>query len=118
MILERLKEYIDFKKVSISAFERSIGMSNASFRKCLQNNGAIGSDKIEKIFSVYEDLSAEWLMTGRGGMIIQKDLSPATSLAPSIPTNDIRNSVVIIGNWAEFGAVVEKAVNNVIGRTK
>ena len=48
MILQRIKEYIDLKGISISAFEKSIGMSNASFGRSLKNNGAIGTDKLEK----------------------------------------------------------------------
>nr|DAK98319.1 MAG TPA: putative transcriptional regulator [Caudoviricetes sp.] len=69
MILERIKEYIDCKGITIAAFERSIGMSNASFGKSLKNRGAIGSDKIENILSVYTDLSSEWLLTGTGNML-------------------------------------------------
>lgn len=30
MILERIKQYIDYKSISVAAFEKSIGMSNAS----------------------------------------------------------------------------------------
>lgn len=69
MILERIKEYIDCKGITVAAFERSIGMSNASFGKSLKNRGAIGSDKIENILSVYTDLSSEWLLTGTGNML-------------------------------------------------
>ncbi|EFV02970.1 helix-turn-helix transcriptional regulator [Segatella salivae] len=69
MILERIKEYIDCKGITVAAFERSIGMSNASFGKSLKNRGAIGSDKIENILSVYTDLSSEWLLTGKGDML-------------------------------------------------
>lgn len=47
MILDRIKDYIDKKGISIAAFEKSIGMSNASFGKSLKNNGAIGTDKLE-----------------------------------------------------------------------
>lgn len=69
MILERIKEYIDCKGITVAAFERSIGMSNASFGKSLKNRGAIGSDKIENILSMYTDLSSEWLLTGKGDML-------------------------------------------------
>lgn len=68
MILERIKEYLDFKGITIAAFEKSIGMGNASFRKALLNGGAIGTDKLEKILSVYVDLSPLWVVSGRGTM--------------------------------------------------
>ncbi len=69
-IMERLKEYIDFKGISISSFERNTGMSNASFGKSLKTGGAIGTDKLENILSVYTDISTTWLLTGHGDMLL------------------------------------------------
>lgn len=68
-MLNRIKQYIDFKGVSVSAFEKSIGMSNASFGKSLKNGGTIGADKLEIILNVYPDLNLNWLITGKGEMI-------------------------------------------------
>lgn len=82
MVLERIKEYIDYKGITIAAFERSIGMSNASFGKSLKNKGAIGSDKIENILSIYDDLSPDWLLTGKGNMlkgVVEQPPSPQQS---------------------------------------
>lgn len=75
MILERLKEYIDYRGISVAAFERSIGMANASFGKSLKNKGAIGTDKLEKILSTYPEISPAWLMTGEGDMLKTKRTS-------------------------------------------
>ena len=41
MILDRIKQFIDSEGIAVSAFEKSIGMSNASFGKSLRNGGAI-----------------------------------------------------------------------------
>ncbi len=64
MIIERIKCYLDYKHISVAAFEKSIGMSNASFAKSLKGGKSIGSDKLERILSTYDDLSAEWLLRG------------------------------------------------------
>lgn len=69
MILQRLKQFIDVKGLTIASFEKSIGMSNASFGKSLKNNGAIGSDKLENILSVYTEINPIWLLTGQGEML-------------------------------------------------
>ena len=69
MIVRRIKQYIDAKGINIASFERSIGMSNASFGKSYKKGGAIGSDKIENILSVYPDINPAWLLTGRGEML-------------------------------------------------
>ena len=84
MILERIKQYIDFKGISIAAFERSIGMSNASFGKSLKNQGAIGTDKLEKILMVYPDISPMWLLKGIGDMFLKnEDIPKAHETAPT-----------------------------------
>lgn len=72
MILQRIKEYLDKKGITIAAFEKSIGMSNASFGKSLKRNGAIGTDKLENILKVYTDISPSWLLTGEGKMFKTK----------------------------------------------
>lgn len=73
MILKRLKEYIDYKGISISMFERTIGMSNASFGKSLKSGGSIGCDKLENILRIYPDLNEMWLLKGDGQMIKDDD---------------------------------------------
>jgi hypothetical protein len=74
-MLDRLKEYIDFKGISVAGFERSIGMSNASFGKSLKNGGTIGADKLEIILRIYSDLNLTWLVTGKGKMIKENAFS-------------------------------------------
>lgn len=79
MITERLKQFIDSINISISAFEKSIGMSNASFRKIYNNNGSIGSDKLERILKTYPQLNPSWLLTGEGPMILGEETQPLSN---------------------------------------
>lgn len=83
MILKRLKEYIDQKGITIAAFEKSIGMSNASFGKSLKSGGAIGSNKLEKILIRYPDINPAWLIAGEGSMI--REPSPPTQQPSQSP---------------------------------
>lgn len=80
-IVGRIKEYMDYKKISISAFEKSIGLSNASFNKTLKTGGAIGTDKLEKTLSVYTDINPQWLMTGEGQMLKEVNIQPVHTFA-------------------------------------
>ncbi|SFL44800.1 Phage repressor protein C, contains Cro/C1-type HTH and peptisase s24 domains [Porphyromonadaceae bacterium KH3CP3RA] len=67
--LDRLKEYIDYKGISIKRFEESVGFSNGSFGSQLRNKKTIGVDKLEYILSVYPEINTEWLLTGKGSML-------------------------------------------------
>lgn len=67
--LVRIKEFIDFKGLSVSLFEKEVGMSNGSFASQLKNNKTIGVDKLENILKKHSQLSPEWLLTGKGTML-------------------------------------------------
>lgn len=65
-VKERLETYVKYKKLSNSAFCRSIGVSTAfisSMRVSLQ------PDKIESIALNYPELNTSWLLTGEGEML-------------------------------------------------
>lgn len=84
MILDRIKKFIDYKGIAVSAFEKSIGMSNASFGKSLRSGGAIGTDKLENILIVYPELSPSWLVSGEGPMLRGDDQPAKVSYNPSV----------------------------------
>lgn len=67
--LNRIKQYIDYKGLTISSFERVVGMSNGSFASQLKNNKTIGVDKLENILTNFPDINTEWLLTGNGPML-------------------------------------------------
>ena len=73
MIVQRIKAYIDAKNISISAFEKMVGLSNGTFRKSYEGNKAIKSDVLEEVFAIFEDISPIWLLTGEGEMIEKKE---------------------------------------------
>lgn len=66
----RLKQFIDYKSISIREFSKRAGISHGLLRQVK----AIGSDKLENILSVYTDLNPEWLLTGRGEMLKSETL--------------------------------------------
>jgi len=68
--IQRIKQYIDFKGLTVSSFEKSTGMSNGSFSCQLKNNKTIGVDKLENILRTYPELNPEWLLTGKGTMLL------------------------------------------------
>ena len=74
--LLRIKQYIDYKGLSLRGFEQSIGVSNGSFTSQLKNGKTIGVDKLEKILHLYEELNPDWVTTGRGNMLRGQECVP------------------------------------------
>lgn len=65
MIQERIIEYLEWRGISKYRFYKDTGLSNGF----LDKGGSIGTDKCERIISVYPDINIEWLITGRGSML-------------------------------------------------
>jgi len=108
-VLQRIKQYIDFKKLTIRTFEKTTGMSNGSFSSQLKNNKTIGVDKLENILRTYPEINPQWLLTGKGNMINslfpnEKNTPKATTLVqeresePIIMSDDEKLSTLIKAN--------------------
>jgi SOS-response transcriptional repressor LexA len=71
LIAKRVEYVINYYKLSISAFEKLVGITKNSLNNLIKNEAGIGVDKIAKIITCYPELNAEWLMTGEGKMLKQ-----------------------------------------------
>lgn len=67
--LERLKAYFESQGILTGTAEKACGFGNATLRNAFDSGKGIGTDKLEKILTVYPGLSAEWLLRGTGSMI-------------------------------------------------
>ncbi|MEI8087835.1 MAG: hypothetical protein WCG93_16610 [Paludibacter sp.] len=75
----RILQYLEYKKISKYQFYKEIGVSNGF----LDKNGAIGSDKCEKISYQYPDLNLVWLITAMGDMISNPTVNDKMPMAAS-----------------------------------
>lgn len=64
-IVERIKQFADFKGISIRKFCEVVGIANGAFTKIK----SVGSENILKIFYAFPDINLEWLITGQGSML-------------------------------------------------
>ena len=67
--IERLQEYMQFKGINDNQMTVAAELSVGLLGKLKKNGKGMNSSNIEKILSYYTDLSAEWLLTGRGSML-------------------------------------------------
>ena len=64
-IKDRIKKYLEIKSITKYQFYKKIGLSNGF----LDKPGTIGCDKCEKIYYQFPDINIIWLLTGRGNML-------------------------------------------------
>ena len=65
MVIDRIKQIIDYKKISTRKFCIEVGIANGFFDKVKD----IGTEKVLKILDTYPDISPEWLLTGKPPML-------------------------------------------------
>ena len=65
-VKDRVKEYVSFKNMKVSYFEKEIGVSNSYVNNIVNS---VSPQKIKIIREKFPDLSIEWLLTGEGEMI-------------------------------------------------
>lgn len=63
----RLLQFVEKQGVSIRNFCKEISVSSSYFTK----KGAVSSDVLEKIVHIYPKLNVEWVVTGRGKMLLE-----------------------------------------------
>lgn len=85
-VKDRIKAYCKAEKISITAFEKSIGVSNGYVNNISKS---IGIDYLNTLIEKYSNLNVEWLLTGRGGMYKPNVSSVAT---PAPDTADGRHT--------------------------
>ena len=71
-VKDRINEYIEYKGITVYRLEVSTGMSKSYWAKTRN----ISADVLLKIACLYLDLSAEWLLRGKGDMILKEDNTP------------------------------------------
>lgn len=97
---ERMKMYLEYRKIPVSRAEKACGFGNATLVSAFKNPSAsLGSEKLEIFLSTYQDLSAEWLLRGEGNMIIGEGVNYEQLLkSMDLPVN----SREIINIWLKF----------------
>lgn len=88
--IDRLEFFMKTEGLNSNSLTVAAGLSNGLIGQALKNRSSMNSDSIERILCAYTNLSAEWLMTGKGTMYV--DDQPAK--ASDIPNNLNSDSLV------------------------
>ena len=115
--IQRIKEFIDTISLNVSSFEKKVSMSNGSFASQLKKNKSIGIDKLENILKEFPQINANWLLTGKGDMLLAmpKEYKPTLQKAsvvaepntPSYPLLELE-AFAGAGDTSEFGTEIDR----------
>ena len=72
MVKERIKLFCETEHITISSFEKKIGVANGYVNSISKS---IGIDKLVKLLEIFPNMKIEWLLTGTGEMYKSKTLN-------------------------------------------
>jgi phage repressor protein C with HTH and peptisase S24 domain len=104
--IQRILKIIELKQISKREFYLRTGLSNGF----LDKSQHIGTDKVEKILSVFPDVNLEWLILGRGEMLIKN--------APESIPKSIPNSIPKAKKYPEMTVLAESDLGRYEGKSR
>ena len=90
---ERVNAVISEKKMSVLAFSRKIGMPQVTLWQQINSARAVSVITIEKILLAFEDINADWLVTGRGSMYLSQQAQQVGAVVESESVGMLRELV-------------------------
>lgn len=82
LVAQRIKSVLEFKQISIAAFSKMIGMQQVTCNRQIRGDQAVSLGLIEGFLKEFDEISAEWLLRGKGNQINEK---PSFSVAEQAP---------------------------------
>lgn len=67
-ILQRIRMVLSNKSISVNALSKQINIAQATLNPQLRGDRALSAHIVELILNEFPDVSAEWLMRGKGSM--------------------------------------------------
>ena len=104
LVAQRIKSVLEFKQISIAAFSKMIGMQQVTCNRQIRGDQAVSLGLIEGFLKEFDEISAEWLLRGKGNQINEK---PSFSVAEQVPEyredkNDLLNDSVWKAKYEEL----------------
>ena len=108
-ILARIEKFLKERGETFADLAKNIYVSKGYFYTMKNNNSTVGSEVLSRICLFYSDLSADWLLTGRGEMLKSSAVLKKEAIAQTKELNkklklvrDMLKSVRTIENGAEM----------------
>lgn len=74
--IHRLFEYLKHENIPHTRFEKDVGISNGYLKKQLEREAGLGEDIIVKIIEKSLHLNPDWLLRGKGKMLLNESAIP------------------------------------------
>lgn len=112
LVAQRIKAVLEFKQISIAAFSKMIGMQQVTCNRQIRGDQAVSLGLIEGFLKEFDEISAEWLLRGKGNQINEK---PSFSVAEQAPEyREDKNGLLNDSVWKAKYEELEKRYDQLL----
>lgn len=86
IVAQRIKSVLEDKQMSIAAFAKKIGMQQVTCNRQIRGDQAVSLTLIEGFLREFDNISAEWLLRGKGNKYGSYELDMPDSLMAAEPS--------------------------------
>lgn len=72
IVTQRIKSVLESKQISIAAFTKMIGMQQVTCNRQIRGDQAVSLGLIEGFLKEFSEISAEWLLRGKGNQVVEE----------------------------------------------
>lgn len=90
-LAERLKLFVQHEGVSVFQMNQAAGLSRTLLSKAIDKHQGLSSATLEKLAKTYPNLNIDWLVTGRGEMLLAAE-PPKSAKLKALP-KDLESSI-------------------------
>lgn len=101
--IDRIKQFIEYKKMTISGFEKHIEVSNNSLGAAIRRRTAVKDETLNTILYCFPNVRAEWLLTGEGEMLKKNEVIEIDSSKMSVMNVPLVHVYAYAGYLDGFG---------------
>jgi transcriptional regulator with XRE-family HTH domain len=97
-MIQRLKQFIEYKGVSVRKFCQICGITPSTIQTAITKNTSISTDKVELIAQNFRDLNMNWLFLGVGSMINEQNfdhIEPSSKAQKNTKIDENTNILVL-----------------------
>lgn len=109
-VKHRIKEFLNYKNATVNSIHKEIRIPQKTLNNQINGESSVGLDTVVAISGYYDDVSLEWLLTGKGEML-KKDFHTHKSIVVEGSNQNTQigdNSVGYFGETSSKKKIKEK----------
>ena len=92
-ITERLQRFMQHEGVTAFQMNKEAGLTRTLLIKAIEKHQGLNTATIEKIVRRYPNLNADWLITGRGNMLIDAEAPKLSKVKTQVLPKELESSL-------------------------